>query len=74
MHLALAFITLLSVWKWGDWRNWEKYHSTMMYFALGNVLYNFLCANHFLWKLKPDFLPLVCYIQCYVVPYVTAFL
>lgn len=57
MHLILAAITILSSWKWGDWRNWKKYHETMMYFALGNVLYNFLCANHFLWKLKPDFFP-----------------
>ncbi|MFC5653707.1 CBO0543 family protein [Paenibacillus solisilvae] len=57
MHLTLALITILAAWKYADWKNWQQYHSTMMYFALGNLLYNFLTANHFLWKLKPDFLP-----------------
>lgn len=57
MHLFIALWAMLSVWKWGDWRNWQKYHTTLMYFAMGNLLYNFLCANYFLWKLKPDFFP-----------------
>lgn len=57
MHLILGVITLLAAWRYGDWKNWRQYHHTMMYFAMGNLLYNFLTANHFLWKLKPDFLP-----------------
>ncbi|MBD2872815.1 CBO0543 family protein [Paenibacillus arenilitoris] len=57
MHFALGVITLICAWRWGDWRNWKQYHHTMMYFALGNLLYNFLSANHFLWKLNPDFMP-----------------
>ena len=28
---------------------------TMMYFALGNLLYNFLTASYFLWRLDADF-------------------
>jgi hypothetical protein len=57
MHIAVGIIALITVWRRGVWRNWEKYHHTMMYFAIGNLLYNFLTANYFLWKLKPDFLP-----------------
>lgn len=57
MHLILGVITVLAAWRYGDWRHWQKYHQTMMYFALGNLLYNFLTASHFLWKLKPDFFP-----------------
>ncbi|TVY07514.1 CBO0543 family protein [Paenibacillus cremeus] len=57
MHLAIATLILIVAWKRGDWKNWRDYHTTMMYFALGNLLYNFLTANHFLWKLKADFLP-----------------
>lgn len=45
------------VYKAGDWRNWHKYHTVMMYFALGNLLYNFLTANYFLWRLEADFIP-----------------
>jgi hypothetical protein len=57
MHFAIGILTLIAAWKWGDWKNWRIYHTSMLYFALGNLLYNFLTANHFLWKLKPDFLP-----------------
>ncbi|MBB6453108.1 hypothetical protein HNQ94_001556 [Salirhabdus euzebyi] len=56
MHVATALFVLFAVWKWGDWRNWEKYHTTMLYFAVGNLLYNFLTANYFLWRLDADFL------------------
>lgn len=56
MHSALAAATIIIlVWR-GDWRDWRKYHPTMLYFALGNLLYNFLTANHFLWRLDADFL------------------
>ncbi|MCA0754809.1 hypothetical protein KP806_07075 [Paenibacillus sp. N4] len=57
MHLVLGVISIISVWRRGDWRNWKKYHTTMMYFALGNLLYNFLTANYFLWRLNPDLMP-----------------
>ncbi|QYR22024.1 hypothetical protein KZ483_03065 [Paenibacillus sp. sptzw28] len=56
MHVALAIISLLAAWKWGDWRNWKRYHPAMMYFAMGNLMYHFLCANHYLWRFKPDVL------------------
>ncbi|TLS38995.1 CBO0543 family protein [Pseudalkalibacillus caeni] len=56
MHVVLALFMIYAVWKWGDWRNWEKYHTVMLYFALGNLLYNFLTANHFLWRLDADFI------------------
>ncbi|MGM8214590.1 CBO0543 family protein [Bacillaceae bacterium W0354] len=56
MHLFLALVTVLIVWKWGDWRNWSKYHTVMLYFALGNLLYNFLTSNYFLWRLDADFI------------------
>jgi hypothetical protein len=56
MHVATGLIVLIAVWKWGDWRNWKKYHTTMLYFALGNLLYNFLTASYFLWRLDADFL------------------
>lgn len=57
MHLALTLLMVVFVWWMGAWKEWQKYHTTMMYFALGNVTYNFLTANYFLWKMKPDFFP-----------------
>lgn len=57
MHVALAIFMIFAVWRWGDWRNWSKYHTVMLFFALGNLLYNFLTAGHFLWRLESVLLP-----------------
>ncbi|MBD8068149.1 CBO0543 family protein [Bacillus sp. PS06] len=56
MHILLALVMIVIVWKTGLWRKWEKYHTVMLYFAFGNLLYNFLTANHFLWRLNSDIL------------------
>jgi hypothetical protein len=56
MHIAMSIYCIYMVWRKGVWRNWRKYHTTMMYFALGNLLYNFLTANHFLWRFSSEFL------------------
>jgi hypothetical protein len=58
MHVCFAAMFLLAAWKWGDWRNWMTYHSTMLYVVACDLLYLFLTANHYLWRYIPDgFLP-----------------
>lgn len=57
MHFILGVITVLAAWKYGDWKNWQRYHPAMMFIVIGNLLYNVLTARHFLWKLKPDLMP-----------------
>jgi hypothetical protein len=54
MHITIAIVCIIAVWRRGVWRQWKKYHTTMMYFALGNLLYNFLTANHFLWRFNSE--------------------
>lgn len=54
MHLAVMGISLIAAWKWGDWRNWKTYLSTMYYAAICDLLYLFLTANHFLWRYVSD--------------------
>jgi len=56
MHLAVGLFTIICAWKWGDWRNWQKYHATMLFFATGNLLYNVLYYDHWLWKYQSYFL------------------
>ncbi len=55
MHLAIAIVSVLAVWRWADWKNWEKYHATILYIALGNLMYFFLTYHHWLWRINPDF-------------------
>ncbi|WP_245805824.1 CBO0543 family protein [Bacillus alkalicellulosilyticus] len=56
MHLATALFVIFAVWKWGDWRNWQKYHTTILFYSLGNLAYNFLTANYFLWRFNAEIL------------------
>ncbi|MFC4322740.1 CBO0543 family protein [Litchfieldia salsa] len=56
MHILLSIIMIAILWKSGLWRDWQKYHTVMLYFVMGNLLYNFLTANYFLWRLDADFI------------------
>jgi len=40
---------------WGDRKNWREYYPTMLYIAVGNLLYNYLTNNYRLWVTNPDF-------------------
>jgi len=39
--------------KWGDWRNWETYYSTILYFIFCDVMYYYLTVSKPLWILHP---------------------
>lgn len=49
--------------KWGDWKNWDKYHSTILYFILGDILYYYVSYRHRLWSLEPKW-PLTNELEC----------
>lgn len=54
MNIAVAIIVALSAWKWGDWKNWQKYHTTMLLAMAGNLLFQLIYCNHLLWTIQPD--------------------
>jgi hypothetical protein len=56
MHLAIALFTIYSVWRWADWKNWHKYHTTMFFIMAGGLLYEYLTMDFNLWIFHPDFL------------------
>ncbi|MGM0880389.1 MAG: CBO0543 family protein [Bacillota bacterium] len=56
VHLIIALFTIFSTWRYGDWANWKKYHTTMMYIATGGLLYEYLTHDNSLWTFHPDFL------------------
>jgi hypothetical protein len=57
MHIIYNFLFLLAGWKWGDWRNWEKYYPTILFLTLNDLLQNFLCYNHQLWNFQESIFP-----------------
>jgi len=56
MHLVITVISLAAVCKWADWKHWKNYHPTLLYIAIGNLMYTFLTADYWLWRIQPDFL------------------
>jgi hypothetical protein len=43
-------------YKFGDWRNWRKYYSTILFFILSNVACILLTYNHTLWQYETEIL------------------
>lgn len=49
--LAISFV--LATWAWGDWRNWQQYHATSLFFLFGNSLYFAFTYKQPLWRHQP---------------------
>lgn len=52
MHLLINAIFLVVGLKWGDWKNWRKYHATILFLWFGDLLYNVLCYQYNMWQYK----------------------
>ncbi len=48
--IGLAVITVVICLFKGDWRNWEKYHSTILFFISADLLHNLFGYNKPLWQ------------------------
>lgn len=48
-HILLAVVSIVTCYKFGDWRNWRNYYSTILFFILGNTVCVLLTYNHTLW-------------------------
>lgn len=48
-----VIVWILAVIRWGDWRNWNLYQPTIIYFIFLDVLYYYITYTHPLWKLEP---------------------
>lgn len=57
--LVVAFI--FATWRWGDWRNWKLYHSTILYFLYGDMLYSYLTSCHYPLWIHPPIFPIDSY-------------
>ncbi|UII55257.1 hypothetical protein LS684_16590 [Cytobacillus spongiae] len=55
MHVLLAILLCLGLIKRGQLTGWKDYHSTLLYIATCNLLYNCLTEDYKLWKYNADF-------------------
>ncbi|MDF2841572.1 MAG: hypothetical protein K0Q99_2344 [Clostridia bacterium] len=49
MHFILIIASIIIAFKWGDWRNWRKYYSTILYFGFFDLIVNSVYHNMSLW-------------------------
>ena len=47
--IFVAAASIIICYKLGDWRNWRKYYSTILFFILSSVVCIVLTYNHPLW-------------------------
>lgn len=52
---AAGVLAGLASWKWGDWRNWQKYYPTILYVILGNMASELLMYRTPLWEYSDMF-------------------
>ncbi|WP_042148844.1 CBO0543 family protein [Paucisalibacillus sp. EB02] len=50
MHFIYNLLFLIAGWKWGKWREWRKYYSTILFFILCDFFANILTYNYPLWR------------------------
>jgi hypothetical protein len=55
VNLAVDAFIIYAVWRWADWKNWRKYHASMVFAGAMGLLYNVMVLTHnfFLWKMTP---------------------
>jgi hypothetical protein len=56
MHFSIAILTIAASLKWGNWKNWREYHSSMLFIAAGGLLYEYIVKDYSLWKFHSDLL------------------
>jgi len=55
-HIFLAVLAIFICYKYGDWRNWGKYYSTILFFIMSNVVCILLVYNTPLWLYESQIL------------------
>lgn len=59
MHVVVGILFMLCAYRWGDWKNWHKYYSTMLFMGFGDLAYNCLFHDKMLWEYHSCIFPSV---------------
>jgi hypothetical protein len=51
--ICITLIWVIAFWK-SDWRNWEKYHSTILFMIAGNFFVGLITYEFTLWDLSSE--------------------
>jgi len=49
-RIAIVLFYIAACIKWGNWRKWKDYYSTILFTIVGDLTYNFIFHDYSLWK------------------------
>lgn len=55
-RVSLLYGFLFAAWRWGDWRNWQKYYSSILFVMVVNLSAGYISYHHPLWVFNNDIL------------------
>jgi len=53
MQIMICLLYLLAAWRWVDWRNWERYYPTFLFFLIADFFALILTSNDTIWLFYP---------------------
>jgi hypothetical protein len=62
MHILVGILFIICAYRLGDWKNWNKYYPTMLFWGFGDLAYNCLFHNKMLWEYLSPIFPSISHI------------
>lgn len=53
-RVVLVSSFLIAAWRWGDFKNWQRYYPTILFVMVINLSASFLSYHHGLWNYSSD--------------------
>ena len=57
MYILINILYMIAGFKWGDWMKWKQYYLTILFFVIGDFLYNLLLYKKSMWLFHDLILP-----------------
>jgi hypothetical protein len=51
-HVIVALFSVVISLKWANWKNWQQYYPTILFYITGNLIYSLLSYNYPLWEFE----------------------
>lgn len=55
-NIIISLLFLTAAWRWGDWRNWQKYYPTILFVIVVSFAYGYMTYNQPLWQFESPLL------------------
>ena len=55
-NIIASLFFLVAAWRWGDWRNWQKYYPTILFIMFVNYANGYITYNQPLWQFESPLL------------------